>query len=56
MDKNHWENPEEWNPDRFLDEKYDPLDLHKTMAFGTGKRVCAGSLQAMLLACAAIGR
>ncbi|XWS14642.1 hypothetical protein CRYUN_Cryun35bG0026800 [Craigia yunnanensis] len=56
MDKNHWENPEEWNPERFLDEKYDPLDLHKTMAFGTGKRACAGSLQAMLLACAAIGR
>ncbi|XWS25692.1 hypothetical protein CRYUN_Cryun27aG0089300 [Craigia yunnanensis] len=56
MDKNHWENPEEWNPERFLSEKYDPLDLHKTMAFGAGKRVCAGSLQAMLLACAAIGR
>ncbi|XWS24296.1 hypothetical protein CRYUN_Cryun28dG0088800 [Craigia yunnanensis] len=56
MDKNHWENPEEWNPERFLDEKYDPLDLHKTMAFGAGKRACAGSLQAMLLACAAIGR
>lgn len=56
MDKNHWENPEEWNPERFLDKKYDPLDLHKTMAFGAGKRACAGSLQAMLLACAAIGR
>ena len=56
MDKNHWENPEEWIPERFLDEKYDPLDLHKTMAFGAGKRACAGSLQAMLLACAAIGR
>ncbi|KAL4332471.1 hypothetical protein GQ457_07G025850 [Hibiscus cannabinus] len=56
MDKNHWENPEEWNPERFIDERYDPLDLHKTMAFGAGKRACAGSLQAMLLACAAIGR
>ncbi|TYH11836.1 hypothetical protein ES288_A06G017700v1 [Gossypium darwinii] len=56
MDKNYWENPEEWNPERFLDEKYDPLDLQKTMAFGAGKRVCAGSLQAMLLACGAIGR
>lgn len=56
MDKNHWEDPEEWNPERFLDENYDPLDLHKTMAFGAGKRACAGSLQAMLLACAAIGR
>nr|KJB63786.1 hypothetical protein B456_010G015900 [Gossypium raimondii] len=56
MDKNYWENPEEWNPERFLDEKYDPLDLQKTMAFGAGKRACAGSLQAMLLACGAIGR
>ncbi|OMO87678.1 Cytochrome P450 [Corchorus capsularis] len=56
MDKNHWETPEEWKPERFLDEKYDPLDLHKTMAFGAGKRACAGSLQAMLIACAAIGR
>lgn len=56
MDKERWENPEEWNPERFLDEKYDPSDLYKTMAFGAGKRVCAGSLQAMLIACTAIGR
>ncbi|TYI75597.1 hypothetical protein E1A91_D06G017200v1 [Gossypium mustelinum] len=56
IDKNYWENPEEWNPERFLDEKYDPLDLQKTMAFGAEKRACAGSLQAMLLACGAIGR
>ncbi|XP_027344837.1 ent-kaurene oxidase, chloroplastic-like, partial [Abrus precatorius] len=56
MDKNQWENPHQWIPERFLDEKYDPMDLYKTMAFGAGKRVCAGSLQAMLLACTAIGR
>lgn len=56
MDKKQWENPEEWNPERFLDDKYDPADLYKTMAFGAGKRVCAGSLQAMLIACTAIGR
>lgn len=56
MDKNKWENPLEWKPERFLDEKYDPSDLYKTMAFGAGKRVCAGSLQAMLIACTAIGR
>ncbi|KAE8674738.1 Ent-kaurene oxidase [Hibiscus syriacus] len=37
MDNKHWDNPEEWNPERFIDEKYDPLDLHKTMAFGSGK-------------------
>jgi len=56
MDKNKWENPEEWKPERFLDGKYDPMDLHKTMAFGAGKRSCAGALQAMLIGCRAIGR
>uniref|UniRef100_A0A5B6ZUZ9 ent-kaurene monooxygenase n=1 Tax=Davidia involucrata TaxID=16924 RepID=A0A5B6ZUZ9_DAVIN len=56
MDKKQWENPEEWKPERFLDEKYDSMDLHKTMSFGGGKRVCAGSLQAMLISCTTIGR
>ncbi|XP_020232234.1 ent-kaurene oxidase, chloroplastic isoform X2 [Cajanus cajan] len=56
MDEDRWENPYEWKPERFLDEKYDPMDLYKTMAFGAGKRVCAGSLQAMLIASTAIGR
>ncbi|XP_062022226.1 ent-kaurene oxidase, chloroplastic [Rosa rugosa] len=56
MDKHQWESPEEWKPERFLDPKYDPMDLYKTMAFGAGKRVCAGSLQAMLIACPTIGR
>lgn len=55
-DKKQWECPEEWKPERFLDNKYDPMDLYKTMAFGSGKRVCAGSLQAMLIACTSIGR
>ncbi|XP_057974636.1 ent-kaurene oxidase, chloroplastic [Malania oleifera] len=56
MDKRHWENPEEWMPERFLDKKYDQSDLHKTMAFGGGKRVCAGALQAITIACTAIAR
>ncbi|KAJ8762336.1 hypothetical protein K2173_007494 [Erythroxylum novogranatense] len=56
MDKKRWKNPEEWNPERFLDGNYDPLDLYKTMAFGAGKRTCAGALQAMLIACTSIGR
>ncbi|KAI4316757.1 hypothetical protein L6164_024705 [Bauhinia variegata] len=56
MDEKQWENPYQWKPERFLAEKYDPMDLHKTMAFGAGKRVCAGSLQAMLIACTTIGR
>ncbi|XP_021725180.1 ent-kaurene oxidase, chloroplastic-like isoform X1 [Chenopodium quinoa] len=55
-DKNQWENPDEWIPERFLDDKYDPHDLYKTMAFGAGKRICAGSLQAMLISCTSIGR
>ncbi|CAK9150360.1 unnamed protein product [Ilex paraguariensis] len=56
MDKDVWESPEEWKPERFLNGKYDPMDLHKTMAFGGGKRVCAGALQASLISCTAIGR
>nr|DAD19792.1 TPA_asm: hypothetical protein HUJ06_021255 [Nelumbo nucifera] len=56
MDKNQWEDPELWKPKRFLSSKYDPTDLYKTMAFGAGKRVCAGSLQATLISCTAIGR
>lgn len=55
-DKNQWENPDEWIPERFLDNKYEPHDLYKTMAFGAGKRVCAGALQAMLISCTSIGR
>ncbi|KAG5542221.1 hypothetical protein RHGRI_021926 [Rhododendron griersonianum] len=56
MDENQWEKPEEWNPDRFLDKKYDRNDMHKTIAFGGGKRACTGYQQAMLIACTAIGR
>ncbi|KAG9135183.1 hypothetical protein Leryth_013475 [Lithospermum erythrorhizon] len=56
MDKNVWEKPEEWMPERFLDRKYESMDLQKTMAFGGGKRVCAGALQAMTISCIAIGR
>ncbi|KAK3025215.1 hypothetical protein RJ639_044563 [Escallonia herrerae] len=52
MEKEVWENPEEWNPERFL---Y-PVDLYKTMAFGGGKRVCARALEAMLISCVAIAR
>ncbi|KAF5191461.1 Ent-kaurene oxidase protein [Thalictrum thalictroides] len=54
MDKKQWNEPEKWLPERFLSSKYDPMDMHKTMAFGGGKRVCAGSLQAMTISCMAI--
>ncbi|XP_050231113.1 ent-kaurene oxidase, chloroplastic-like isoform X2 [Mercurialis annua] len=56
MDRKVWVNPEEWNPERFLDGKYNSMYLHKTMAFGGGKRVCAGALSASLIASASIGR
>ncbi|KAF7829724.1 ent-kaurene oxidase, chloroplastic [Senna tora] len=56
MDEKRWEDPFQWMPERFLDEGYEMMDLQKTMAFGAGKRVCSGSLQAMLIACTAIGR
>ncbi|KAJ9567369.1 hypothetical protein OSB04_003335 [Centaurea solstitialis] len=58
MEKVVWENPEEWNPERFMVEgdETQSLELQKTMAFGGGKRVCAGSLQAMLISCIGIGR
>ncbi|XP_057547778.1 ent-kaurene oxidase, chloroplastic isoform X2 [Amaranthus tricolor] len=55
-DSNQWENSEEWIPERFLDNRYDPHDIYKTMAFGAGKRICAGALQAMLISCTSIGR
>lgn len=54
LDKNIWEEAEKWRPERFLETKYENID--KTMAFGSGKRACAGSLQAMLISCAGIGR
>lgn len=54
MDGDKWESPEKWMPERFVNA--DTMDLYKTLAFGGGKRVCAGSLQAMLISCVALGR
>ncbi|KAL0325656.1 UNVERIFIED_CONTAM: Ent-kaurene oxidase, chloroplastic [Sesamum radiatum] len=56
MDQRVWESPDEWKPERFLNAKEDTTELHKTMAFGSGKRACAGALQAMLISCVAIAR
>ncbi|KAG9455666.1 hypothetical protein H6P81_000174 [Aristolochia fimbriata] len=56
MDKKEWDLPEEWKPERFLGKPDEAMDLHKTMAFGGGRRICAGALQAMLISCSAIGR
>ncbi|KAK2988575.1 hypothetical protein RJ640_001509 [Escallonia rubra] len=38
MDDKVWEHPEEWRPERFLDENNDSVDLYKMTAFGGGKR------------------
>ncbi|KAI3879039.1 hypothetical protein MKX03_019396 [Papaver bracteatum] len=56
MDKNQWDSPEEWKPERFQDSKHDPKDLYKTMSFGGGKRVCPGALQGLLMTSTAIAR
>lgn len=57
-DEKEWENPEEWKPERFDEEvqRGEVLDVKKTMAFGAGKRMCAGTVQATLIACTAIAR
>ncbi|KAM0828592.1 hypothetical protein ACQ4PT_067443 [Festuca glaucescens] len=56
MNKEEWEEPEEWRPERFLDGRFDSADMFKTLSFGAGKRVCAGSAQAISISCAAIAR
>lgn len=56
MNNKDWEEPEEWRPERFLDGRFDAADMYKSMAFGAGRRVCAGSLQATNISCTAIAR
>ncbi|KAK3133967.1 hypothetical protein QOZ80_6AG0543370 [Eleusine coracana subsp. coracana] len=56
MNKNDWEEPEEWKPERYLDGRFETADMYKTMAFGAGRRACAGSLQAMNISCVSIAR
>jgi len=56
MNKSDWDEPEEWKPERFLDGGFESADMYKTMAFGAGRRACAGSLQAMNISCTAIAR
>ncbi|CAA7039235.1 unnamed protein product [Microthlaspi erraticum] len=42
-DPKYWENPDEFNPDRFLDSSKDYKGLHfEFIPFGSGRRVCPG--------------
>jgi len=55
MDEKEWESPYSWRPERFLDEsRFD--DTYRPIAFGTGKRVCAGMSQATNISCTSIAR
>ena len=54
MDKNAWEEPQEWRPERFLDGRFD--STYKPISFGAGKRICAGMAQATTISCTAIAR
>ncbi|KAJ4769845.1 Ent-kaurene oxidase [Rhynchospora pubera] len=56
MNKKDWDEPDKWKPERFLEGANQVSDLYKTMAFGAGKRACAGSIQAMLITCISIAR
>ena len=54
MNKSDWADPEV--PERFLDGRFEAADLYKTMAFGAGRRACAGSMQAVNISCTTIAR
>ncbi|KAL5225764.1 hypothetical protein ABZP36_012403 [Zizania latifolia] len=56
MNKEEWDSPEEWAPERFLDGRFEAASMHKTLAFGGGRRTCAGARQATTIACAAMAR
>uniref|UniRef100_J3MF59 Ent-kaurene oxidase n=1 Tax=Oryza brachyantha TaxID=4533 RepID=J3MF59_ORYBR len=53
MDKRAWDSPEEWAPERFLGGEG---VSGAGRAFGAGKRICAGSLQAMNVVSVAAAR
>lgn len=42
MDKNHWGDPENFRPERFLDEKMKIINNEYLIPFGQGKRRCLG--------------
>ncbi|CAN6329009.1 unnamed protein product [Urochloa humidicola] len=56
MNKNDWDEPEEWKPERFLDGRFETANMYKTMSFGAGRRICAGTAQAVNLASTSVAR
>ena len=58
MDEKNWDEPEEWEPARFLDGggRFRSAETNKTIAFGAGRRICAGMMQASSIACTSIAR
>ncbi|KAF5181913.1 Flavonoid-3',5'-hydroxylase [Thalictrum thalictroides] len=49
-DLNVWENPLEFNPDRFLGAKIDPRgNSFELIPFGSGRRICAGVRMGIVL-------
>ncbi|RLN11783.1 hypothetical protein C2845_PM09G16610 [Panicum miliaceum] len=58
MNDKDWDEPEEWEPERFLDGggRFSSERTHKTIAFGAGRRLCAGITQATSIACTSIAR
>ncbi|CAN6333845.1 unnamed protein product [Urochloa humidicola] len=56
MNKTDWDEPEEWKPERFLDGRFETANMYKTMSFGAGRRICAGTAQAVNIASTSIAR
>lgn len=50
MDKNESKKKkksEQWNNEKFIEEKYDIMALYKSVTFGGGTISCAGVIEAM---------
>ena len=53
----HWDNPQEFNPDRFMGEKKKSIAKYSYFPFGGGPRICIGehfAIMEMIIAIATI--
>ena len=48
MDERRWNEPEKFNPERFLDEESRVKQPRNFMPFGTGRRMCLGDVLAKM--------